>query len=124
MKWNSKAAEKSKALVSHTGQTLDRPVSFKFALDPNQAQARELFSYAGARRYAWNYHVGRVKENLEKRASEMEAGKTKDQLTPALSWSAQSLINHFNAWKNGSEPDSIVNDDGSRGLSWRDQVSA
>lgn len=126
MKWNSKAAEKSagRALVSHTGQILDRPVSFKFALDPNQAQARELFSYAGARRYAWNYHVARVKANLETRAAELDAGKSRDQLTPVLSWSAQSLINHFNAWKRGEAEDSIVNDDGSRGLSWRDQVAA
>ena len=44
-------------------------------------------------------------------------------MTPSLSWSRVSFINEVNAWKNGQVPDSPMNDDGTRGLSWRDQVS-
>lgn len=48
-------------------------------------------------------------------------------LTPALSWSKVSLINHMNAWKDGRAADTSVtlDEDGNevRGLPWRGEVS-
>jgi len=49
-------------------------------------------------------------------------------LTPPLSWSKVSFINHMNAWKDGRDPDANVSldEDGNqvRGLVWRAEVSA
>ena len=73
MKWNQATGEPG-VLVSHTGYELVRPVSFRFALDPNREQAGRFSMFAGARRFAFNHHVGRVKANLEQRSQEREAG--------------------------------------------------
>lgn len=105
MEWNGKV-DGDEVLVSHSGQRLVRPVSFRFALDPNRAQSERLFMFAGARRFCFNHHVARVKANLEVRTAEREAGLGKEEMTPALSWSKQSFINEFNAWKNGVIPNS------------------
>lgn len=105
-------------------EPLTRECAFKFALDPTKAQERLFWSYAGARRYAYNHHLARVKQNLETRAAELESGVAKEQLTPGLSWSKFSFINEFNQFKNGHAADSPVNDDGTTGLAWRDQVCA
>jgi putative transposase len=132
VEWNGKVDEDD-VLVSHTGHRLVRPVSFRFALDPNRAQSERLFMFAGARRFCFNHHVARVKANLEARSAERDAGLDREAMTPALSWSRQSFINEFNAWKNGLAPDSPVTevvgaDSGeltlARGLMWRDEVSA
>jgi putative transposase len=99
-------------------------VSFKFALDPTDEQARQLFAHAGAARFAFNHHIARVKANLDQRAAERSYGIPDDELTPGLSWSKFSCINEFNQWKNGQLPSSPVNEDGTVGLSWRGEVSA
>lgn len=61
-----------------------------FTLDPTPAQERLLRSYAGAARFAYNWAIGRVAENLHQRRTEREAGVVEAALTSALSWSAYS----------------------------------
>jgi putative transposase len=116
----------SAPFISHTGQSLSRAVTFQFALDPNVEQKILLAKCAGARRFTVNHHLTRVKANLDAREAEREAaaeGEFAFELpTPPLSWSAFSFINEFNAWKNGRSDDSPINDDGTRGLSWRHQL--
>ncbi len=79
--------------------------------------------HAGAARFAFNHHLARVKANLDQRSAEASYGIPAGQQTPALSWSKVSFINEFNAWKTGRTADSPANDDGSRGLAWRAEVS-
>ena len=111
---------------SHSGQLLSRAVTFQFALDPNLEQRVLLAKCAGARRYTVNYHLARVKANLEARSSERDdltdEGTPRQPSTPSLSWTAFSFINEFNAWKNGQSDDSLVNEDGTRGLAWRHEL--
>jgi putative transposase len=105
---------------------LSRAVTFQFALDPNLEQRVLLAKCAGARRYTVNYHLARVKANLEARSSERDdltdEGTPRQPSTPSLSWTAFSFINEFNAWKNGQSDDSLVNEDGTRGLAWRHEL--
>jgi putative transposase len=114
------------APISHTGQVLSRAVTLQFALDPNVEQRILLAKCAGARRYTVNHHLARVKANLDARLSEREVLSDRvdpcDASTPSLSWAAFSFINEFNAWKNGESGDSLVNDDGTRGLAWRHEL--
>jgi putative transposase len=67
-----------------------------------------------------------VKTNLDARSAEREvlseSGDTCEPSTLSLSWTAFSFINEFNAWKNGQSVDSLVNEDGSRGLVWRHEL--
>ena len=111
---------------SHSGQLLSRAVTFQFALDPNLEQRVLLAKCAGARRYTVNHHLARVKANLEARSSERDdltdEGTPREPSTPSLSWTAFSFINEFNAWKNGQSDDSLVNEDGTRGLAWRHEL--
>lgn len=115
-------------LVSHTGVPLSRATTFRFTLDPNQAQHRRLLSYAGTARMVFNHHLARVRANLDQRAAEKSYGIADADLTASLSWGKVSLINHVNAWKDGRAADAPVTsgDDGAlvRGLSWRGEVSA
>jgi putative transposase len=110
-------------LVSHTGVPLTRATTFRFTLDVNAEQHQRLLAHAGASRLAFNHHLGRVKANLDQRAAERTYGIPEAGLTPALAWSKVSFINHINAWKDGRAPDAPVNDDGTRGLAWRGEVS-
>lgn len=123
MAWKNTDGKKP-PLVSHTGVVLSRPTTFRFELDPTDALEQRLWMFAGARRFAFNHHIGRVKANLETRQGEKAAGLGRSEMTPSLSWSKQSFINEFNAWKNGTAVDSPVNDDGTRGLRWRDEIAA
>jgi putative transposase len=111
-------------LVSHTGVPLTRATTFRFTLDVNREQHQLLLAHAGAARLAYNHQLARVKANLDQRSAERSYGVADADLTPSLSWSKVSLINHVNAWKDGRAPDARVNDDGTRGLSWRGEVSA
>jgi putative transposase len=111
-------------LVSHAGLPMARATTFRFTLDVNAAQHRLLLAHAGAFRLAFNHHLGRVRANLDQRAAERSYGLAEGDLTPSLSWSKVSLINHMNAWKDGRDPAAVVNADGSRGLAWRGDVSA
>lgn len=112
--------------ISHTGQVLSRAVTYQFALDPNVKQKILLAKCAGARRFTLNHHLARVKANLEARSAEREvlsaSGESGEPSTPPLSWSGFSFINEFNAWKNGASEDSLVNEDGTRGLAWRHEL--
>lgn len=125
VKWsNAAGANAGQVLVSHTGHRLTRPVAFQFTLDPTRAQAQDFFRCAGAARFAFNHHIATVKANLTCRSHQRAMGMPTEAMTPSLSWSAQSRINDFNAWKNGRHPLSPVNEDGSRGLVWRTEVPA
>jgi putative transposase len=114
------------APISHTGQVLSRSVTFQFALDPNLEQRILFAKCAGARRYTVNHHLARVKSNLGTRSTEREilseCGDPCEPTTPSLSWTGFSFINEFNAWKNGQSDDSLVNEDGTRGLAWRHEL--
>jgi putative transposase len=120
----STVGTRAEALVSHTGVPLTRPVTFRFTLDVTRDQHQQLLAHAGAFRLAYNHQIARVKANLDQRAAERSYGVAEADLTPTLSWSKVSLINHMNAWKDGRDPSSRVNRDGTRGLSWRGEVSA
>jgi putative transposase len=114
----------SRSLVSHAGVPLSRATTFRFTLNPNQAQHRHLLGYAGTARMVFNHQLARVKANLDQRAAERSYGIGDADLTVSLSWSKVSLINHVNEWKDGRATDAPANPDGSRGLSWRGEVSA
>lgn len=73
-------------------------------LDPSAHQQRLLAQYCGARRFAYNWALGVVRDNLDVRRREREAGVAEDDLTPALSWSAYSLTKAFNAVKEQVAP--------------------
>ena len=116
-------------LVSYTGVPLTRATTFRFTLDVNAEQHQRLLAHAGAARLAYNHHLARVKANLDQRAAERSYGIADAELTPALSWSKVSLINHMNSWKDGRAPDARVTVDEHtgevvRGLPWRGEVSA
>jgi putative transposase len=114
-------------LVSHTGVPLSRATTFRFTLDVNREQHQRLLSHAGAFRKAYNHQIVRVKANLDQRAAERSYGVAEAELTPSLSWSKVSFINHVNAWKDGRDPTAEIHvlDDGTvvRGLPWRGEVS-
>lgn len=125
MKWSNAAGDNAgQVLVSHTGHRLSRAVAFPFTLDPTRAQAQDFFRCAGAARFAFNHHIASVETNLTCRSHQRAMGMPKGLMTPPLSWSAQSRINAFNAWKNGRHHLSPANDDGTRGLGWRGEVPA
>ena len=119
--------EPSRVLVSHTGVPLSRPTTFRFTLDPSREQHRRLLAHAGAARLAYNHCIGRVRANLSQRDAERSYGVGQADLTPPLSWSKVSFINHMNAWKDGRATDANVSldEDGKqvRGLPWRGEVS-
>jgi putative transposase len=120
----AQAPDVSGALLSHTGLPLTRSTTFRFTLDVGDAQGQVLLQHAGASRLAFNHQIGRVQSNLAQRAAERTYGFPEAELTPALSWSKVSFINHINAWKDGRDPSAVVNADGTRGLPWRGEVSA
>jgi putative transposase len=123
VKGTATASGRGEALMSHTGHVLVRATTFRFTLDPAPAQHQHLLAHAGASRWAFNYHLGRVKANLDQRDAERSYGVAEARLTPSLSWSKVSFINQANAFKNGTAADSPVNEDGTRGLAWRGEVS-
>jgi len=51
-----------------------------------------LRSYAGSMRAAYNWALAEVRENLEVRRAERDRGVPAAELTPALSWSRESLM--------------------------------
>ena len=110
-------------LVSHSGVSLTRATTFRFTLDVNAEQHQRLLAHAGASRLAYNHQIGRVRANLDQRTAERSYGVSEADLTPSLSWSKVGFINHMNAWKDGRAPDAPANDDGTRGLAWRGEVS-
>ncbi|MGH3443278.1 MAG: RNA-guided endonuclease TnpB family protein [Nitriliruptorales bacterium] len=61
------------------------------ALDPSPSQERWLRSYAGSMRVAYNWAIEQASTNVAVRSDERERGIPEDALTPALSWSRESL---------------------------------
>ncbi len=68
-------------------------------LDPTPAQEQLLRSYCGAARFAYNWTIGLVKENLDARSREREDGIDEGDLTKSLSWSAYSMSPLWNSVK-------------------------
>ena len=60
-------------------------------LDPSPAQERWLRSYVGSMRAVYNWAIELAAANLETRREERDRGLVEDELTPALSWSRESL---------------------------------
>ena len=75
-----------------------------FNLDLSDHQERLAYCYAGARRFAYNWAIGAVRENLTLRSAERAAGVAESDLTPSLSWSAFSLGKAFNQTKEEVAP--------------------
>ena len=66
-------------------------------LNPTPAQAQLLRSYCGASRFAYNWTIARVKENLDTRSQERKDGVADDELTKSLSWSTFSMTPMWNS---------------------------
>jgi len=66
--------------------------AIEVVLDPSPSQQRWLRSYVGSMRAAYNWALAEVRDNLEVRRTERDRGVPEDELTPALSWSRESLI--------------------------------
>jgi putative transposase len=64
-------------------------------LDVSPSEERLLLSYCGSRRFAYNWAISTVTENMVLRRAERAAGVPEDRLTPAVSWSAYSLSTHW-----------------------------
>ena len=75
-----------------------------FTLHPSPAQERLAHCYAGARRFAYNWAIGTVSQNLAARSGERAAGIAETDVTPAVSWSAYSLGKAFNVTKGEIAP--------------------
>src|SRR5882757_11440420 len=78
--------------------------AYRFALDPNAAQARDLERHAGAARFAFNWALAAVKANIGQRAAERSYGVAEEQLTPALGWSLPALRRGWNQAKGEAAP--------------------
>ena len=66
--------------------------AIEVVLDPSPAQERWLRSYVGSMRAGYNWTIEQVASNLAVRRDERARGVPEDELTPALSWSRESLI--------------------------------
>jgi putative transposase len=96
--------------------------TFRFALDPTDAQLQLLARHAGAARFAYNQTLRLVTDALA-------AKRTDPSL--AVPWSGFDLIKAFNAWKRSEAAGRVfvVAPDGTvtkcvTGLAWRHEVSA
>ncbi|NKE60898.1 IS200/IS605 family element transposase accessory protein TnpB [Lentzea sp. PSKA42] len=78
--------------------------AYRFALDPTPQQQTDLRSHCGGQRFAYNWGLARIKENLDQRAAEKTYEIPDDQLTPARSWSAYSLRKDWNQAKHTVAP--------------------
>jgi putative transposase len=118
------AAARDAVLVSHTGVPLTRATTFRFTWTSTPPSISCCWRMPAPSGWRTTTSWLRVKANLNQRVAERPYGIDDADLTPALSWSKVSLINHMNAWKDGRNPAAPVNPDGSRGLAWRGEVSA
>jgi putative transposase len=73
-------------------------------LDPSPSQAQLLRSYCGASRFAYNWTVGLVKENLDTRTQERQEGVAEEDRTKSLSWSPYSMTPLWNSVKDDVAP--------------------
>ena len=63
----------------------------ELTLDPSPSQERWLRSYVGSMRAAYNWAIEQAAANLDVRRAERARGVPEDELTPACSWSRESL---------------------------------
>lgn len=75
-----------------------------FPLDVSPSEERLLISYCGARRFAYNWVLATVKDNLEVRRAEREAGVPEDHLSAPVSWKATRLGTLWNQTKDEVAP--------------------
>ncbi len=61
-------------------------------LDPSPSQQRWLRSYVGSMRAAYNWAIAEARDNMNVRRTERDRGVAEDELTPALSWSRESMM--------------------------------
>ncbi len=73
-------------------------------LDPTPSQEQLLRSYCGAARFAYNWTIGLVKENLDVRTREREQGLGESDLSPSLSWTPYSMTPLWNSLKDDVAP--------------------
>jgi putative transposase len=73
-------------------------------LDPSPSQERWLRSYVGSMRAVYNWALAEVRDNLTVRADERARGVAEDQLTPALSWSRESLMTRWRQVRDEEHP--------------------
>ncbi|MEO3929041.1 IS607 family element RNA-guided endonuclease TnpB [Micromonosporaceae bacterium B7E4] len=73
--------------------------AYRFALDLNPGQERDVLAHAGAARVAYNWALARVKAVMDQRVAERSYGVADDRLTPASSWSLPTLRKAWNAAK-------------------------
>ena len=78
--------------------------AYRFALDPTPAQVRVLRSHCGAARVGFNWGLAHVKVVMGQREAEATYGISKEDLTPAVSWSLYSLRKDWNAAKGEVAP--------------------
>lgn len=71
--------------------------AYRFALDPNAAQAHALRSHCGAARAAYNWAVAWVEASWWQRRAEESYGVPGTALTPWRPWTLPSLRKAFNA---------------------------
>ncbi|ABW10144.1 transposase, IS605 OrfB family [Parafrankia sp. EAN1pec] len=77
--------------------------AYRFALDPNDAQAANLRRHAGAARFAYNWGLARVKAAFAQRDAEKSYGLDGDLLTP-VPWTLPALRLAWNAAKRDVAP--------------------
>jgi putative transposase len=73
-------------------------------LDPTPAQEQLLRSYCGSARFAYNWTIGLVKENLDVRSRERAQGVGESDLTKSLSWTQYSMTPLWNSLKDDVAP--------------------
>ena len=77
--------------------------AYRFALDPNPAQARLLASHCGAARKAFNEGLARVRRCLDQRDAERSYGVADDLLTE-VPWTLPALRRWWNLHKDELAP--------------------
>lgn len=78
--------------------------AYRFALDLNPGQERDLLAHAGAARVAHNWALATVKAVMDQRTAERSYGVPEELLTPSLPWSLAGLRKVWNAAKNDVAP--------------------
>ncbi|WP_431874237.1 IS607 family element RNA-guided endonuclease TnpB [Micromonospora marina] len=73
--------------------------AYRFALDLNPGQERDVLAHAGAARVAHNWALAKVKAVMDQRTAERSYGVPDELLTPSLSWSLAGLRKAWNAAK-------------------------
>jgi putative transposase len=78
--------------------------AIEVVLDPSPSQERWLRSYVGSMRVAYNWALEQVATNLATRRDERARGVPEDELTPALSWSRESLMARWRQVRDEAHP--------------------